>query len=562
MFGKLTQSIRGKFAMAFGVLMLLSVATGAFSIMKLNEVSAIGRRLEGEIAAVSTLGDLGRNSQTLSVISFLEHFSTDPTEHAAYAREAADTRSEFSKSWSEYNAMVSGTEETQLADNLRKAWQHFLAVQEEVVDLDRAGLNSEAGQVLMTDLNHERVAFYTAVRKVQAYREAQARSASAEAAKVNAAARFWIFIALGSLTLFCVLVGWTLTASISGPIGRMTKVMLSLASHETDINVPDTGRKDEIGGMAGALTIFKDKLREGETLRANQAALERDMERQRRSEIAKLAQDFEDAVGNIVKAVSTSAVELQASAQTLSAAAEQTSAQSVAVETGAKLAADNVRSVAAAIEELSASARQVGDQVQRSGDITGAAVDQAVRTRTVMDTLRDDAAEVESVVDLINAIAQQTNLLALNATIEAARAGDAGKGFAVVASEVKGLASQTARSTSTIGVSIEKMQASTGQAVGEIGGIERTIAEVNDIASSITEAVSQQEQTTAEISRNIHEVSRTTAEVTRNINGVTLAAQESSEGALRVLNAAQALAKQSDQLKGEVDNFLNRVRAA
>jgi methyl-accepting chemotaxis protein len=211
---------------------------------------------------------------------------------------------------------------------------------------------------------------------------------------------------------------------------------------------------------------------------------------------------------------------------------------------------------------LSASARQVGTQVMRSGDITGAAVDQAVRTRAVMDTLRGDAADVESVIGLINAIAQQTNLLALNATIEAARAGEAGKGFAVVASEVKGLATQTARSTSTIGESIEKMQASTGQAVDEIGHIERTIAEVNDIAVSIAEAVSQQEQTTAEISRNIHEVSQTTAEVTRNIDGVTQAAQDSSAGALRVLDAAQSLAQQSDRLKGEVENFLNRVRAA
>ncbi len=561
MFSKLTQSIRGKFAFAFGVLMLLSVATGAFSILKLNEVSAIGRKLEGEIAAVSTLGDLARTSQTLSVISFLEHYSSE-AERPGFAQEAAETRSAFSKSWSAYNAMVAGDEETRLAADLRKAWQHFLAVQEEVVDLDRAGLTDEAGHVLMTDLNHERGAFYTAVRKVQSFREAKAQAASAEAAKVNGSARLCIVIAMASLTLFCVLVGWTLTASISGPIGRMTGVMLRLAQHETDINVPDTGRRDEIGGMAGALNIFKDKLREGESLRASQAALEKDMERQRRVEISRLAQDFEDAIGNIVRAVSASASELQASAQTLSAAAEQTSAQSSAVESGAKLAADNVRSVAAAIEELSASARQVGQQVSRSGDITGAAVDQAGRTRTVMDTLREDAAEVESVVDLINAIAQQTNLLALNATIEAARAGEAGKGFAVVASEVKGLASQTAKSTSTIGVSIGKMQASTSQAVGEIGGIERTIAEVNDIASAITEAVSQQEQTTAEISRNIHEVSRTTTEVTRNINGVTQAAQESSEGALRVLNAAQALTRQSDQLKGEVDNFLNRVRAA
>jgi len=179
-----------------------------------------------------------------------------------------------------------------------------------------------------------------------------------------------------------------------------------------------------------------------------------------------------------------------------------------------------------------------------------------------MDTLRDDAAEVESVVDVINAIARQTNLLALNATIEAARAGEAGKGFAVVASEVKGLANQTAQSTSTIGQSIEKMQTSTGQAVDEIGHIERTIAEVNDIAAGISDAVSQQEQTTAEIARNIHEVSQTTADVTRSINGVTQAAQDSSAGAMRVLDAAQSLARQSDRLKGEVENFLNRVRAA
>ncbi len=561
MFAKVTQSIRAKFALAFGVLMVLSIATGAFSILKLNEVSAIGRKLEGEIAAVSTLGDLARTSQTLSTLSFLEHYATGD-ERAGFARESASARSDFSKSWSQYTAMVSGDEEGRLASDLRKAWQHFLAVQEEVVDLDRAGLNAEAGQVLMSDLNDERQTFYNAVRKVQTYRQGKAQDASAQAARVNSSARVWIMIALGSLTAFCVLVGWALTVSISGPIMRMTNVMLRLANHDTDVAVPDTGRRDEIGGMAGALNVFKDKLRETEDLRASQAALEKDMERQRRAEITRLAQDFEDAIGNIVKAVSASAADLQSSAQTLSAAAEETSAQSAAVESGAKLAADNVRSVAAAIEELSASARQVGEQVSRSGDITGAAVDQAMRTRTVIDTLSQDAAEVESVVDLINAIAQQTNLLALNATIEAARAGEAGKGFAVVASEVKGLANQTAKSTSTIGVSIEKMQASTGQAVGEIGNIERTIAEVNDIASSITEAVSQQEQTTAEISRNIHEVSRTTIEVTRNINGVTMAAQESSEGALRVLDAAQLLSQQSDRLKGEVENFLNRVRAA
>ena len=555
-------SIRGKIVTAFGVLMVVSVATGAFSITKLNEVSHIGGRLAQEISAVSTLGDLGRTSQTLSVISFLQHQAPSDDTRAQYAAEAAGARNDFSKSWSDYSTMIAGDDEAKLASNLRKAWQHFLAVQEEVVDLDNAGLHDQANDVLMNDLSHERVTFYEAVRQVQVYRQKEADDATAAAARVNESARLWIVLALGSLTVFCVLVGFMLTVSISRPIGRMTQVMLRLAAHDIDVAIPDTHRRDEIGGMAGALKVFKEKLIEGESLRDAQTALEGEMQVRRRTEIKQLADDFEHAIGAIVTTVSSAAGELQASAQTLSAAAEETSVQSSAVEAGARQAADNVRSVAAAIEELAASARQVGHEVARSSGITGSAVQQAVKTRTSMDALSGDAAAVEQVVGLINDIASQTNLLALNATIEAARAGEAGKGFAVVASEVKGLASQTARSTTTIGVSIAKMQESTQQAVGEISGIESTISEVNMIASSIADAVSQQEQTTAEIARNIHEVSKNTSAVTLNINSVTQAAQESSAGATQVLSAAKALSQQSDMLKGEVRKFLDRVRAA
>ncbi|EGF93181.1 methyl-accepting chemotaxis protein MCP signaling domain protein [Asticcacaulis biprosthecium C19] len=561
MLGKFLFSIRGKIATAFGVLMVLSVATGAFAIYKLNEVSAIGNRLAIEVKAVSTLGDLARISQALGVTSFLEHNATGAAREG-YAAEAAAARNEFSKSWSDYSTMVAGDEEAQLAASLRGAWQHFLAVQEEVADLDQAGLPDMAQEVLMNDLSKERETFYAAVRRIEDYRQAKANAATAAAAKVSESARTWIMIALGSLAVFCVLVGFVLTAGISRPISRMTQVMLKLANHDIHVAIPDTGRRDEIGGMASALKVFKEKLVEAEELRTQQAALEIDMQNQRKVEVVKLADEFEHAVGDIVRAVSNAASELQSSAQTLSAAAEETSVQSSAVEAGARQAADNVRSVAAAIEELAASARQVGGEVARSADIANNAVQQAGRTRGSMDALSGDAAQVESVVSIINAIAQQTNLLALNATIEAARAGEAGKGFAVVASEVKGLANQTATSTTTIGVSIAKMQASTQQAVGEISGIEDTISEVNSIASAIADAVSQQEQTTAEIARNIHEVSQNTSEVTNNINSVTLAAQESSAGATQVLGAAKALSRQSDMLKGEVDKFLARVRAA
>ena len=400
---------------------------------------------------------------------------------------------------------------------------------------------------------------------------ANALRAEAETAAANAEAKFVAELANSQTTLYIatplvLLVGlalsFLLSRSITVPLARMTTTLKALADGDRVRQVPDTGRRDEIGDMARAAQIFKDGLLEADHLRDEQVIAEQRTSEQRKVDMTKLADDFEGAVGEIIETVSSASTELEASAGKLTRTAERAREVTTTVAAASEEASTNVQSVASATEEMASSVNEISRQVHDSARIANEAVGQARKTNNRIEELSKAAARIGDVVELINTIAGQTNLLALNATIEAARAGEAGRGFAVVASEVKALAEQTAKATGEIGQQISGIQAATQESVNDIKEISGTIERLSEISSTIASAVEEQGAATQEISRNVQQAAQGTLQVSSNITDVQRGAGDTGSASSQVLSAAQSLSRDSTRLKLEVGKFLSSVRTA
>jgi len=370
-------------------------------------------------------------------------------------------------------------------------------------------------------------------------------------------------IAAGAIVAV-LLIGIAFFASraIGRPIRNIGGVLIQLADGNTDVKIPYVARGDEIGDTARAASVFKDSLLQMAEIEAQQDAVEARAQEQRKAEMNRLADTFEQTIGEIVNSVSATSMQLESSASTLTKAADTTKRLAGTVAAAAEQASHNVMAVSGSAEEISASTGEISRQSRASSDMAQQAVRQAEMTDGRMTELLDAASRIGNVVNLITDIAEQTNLLALNATIEAARSGEAGRGFAVVANEVKMLAKRTTEATEEIRAQVAGIQSASRESVAALKGIGTTIGRLAETATAIAAAVDEQDATTHDIARNVKHVAHGTSDVATSIVEVNKGTVETETASNNVLISARTLAGESSKLRAKVQDFLATVRAA
>jgi methyl-accepting chemotaxis protein len=371
-----------------------------------------------------------------------------------------------------------------------------------------------------------------------------------------AAAAQQIFIGGGTAILVAaILVAVLLGRSVSRPLIAITGAMERLSGGDTKVAIPGNARRDELGTMAKAVHVFKENAIAKLGLEEAQR-IDRDAMARRQEEINQLIGFFGRSMSGSFRSLSGVSAEMSRTSTSLENAAQTTGSQATVVLGEVGQTAENIQSVAAASQELSASIAEIGRQAGESARGSSAAMQQAAAVVTKVEELREAASAIGSVVELINSIAGQTNLLALNATIEAARAGEAGRGFAVVAGEVKALAAQTAKATSDIAHQVASIQSATGGAAAAIEEISGTVRGVNETAVAIATAVEQQDAATREIARSIESVTVNAASMARGMEQVQRAVGVTGDNAAEVRRTTLALSVDTGSLSAEVQDFL------
>ena len=280
-----------------------------------------------------------------------------------------------------------------------------------------------------------------------------------------------------------------------------------------------------------------------------------DIERKHRQTAMDRLVNLGKSVADITHTITSAANKLETTAQSLDGSTAATTRESAGVAAVSSEASENVHTVAAATEELSASIREITAQMRQSADFAEAAAASAKQSNQQVQQLQHAASEIGNVIGIINAIAAQTNLLALNATIEAARAGESGRGFAVVAQEVKSLAEQTTRATAEIAGQIQAMQSATGDTAGAMRSVVDKIEQITGISLTIASAVEERGAATQEIVRNVSGVSLRMGQMSESAELVHRAANDARSGASEVLTVASGLARNGEMLRDALARF-------
>ncbi len=271
------RSIRFHLTAVFLVLFLLIVVLGFFSIWRLSNFN----RLSADIAEVwlpntRVLGDLNNFTSDFRAIEGSNLLSSDPIEIAATEKQIAELDRSIADAERGFERIRHVAAEDALYTRFKGYWNDYRRIVNQILVLSRSNRKPEA---LALYAGTSRAAYNAASDTLGQLTDQAVANAQAASDRLGVAYRqaFWLIIlgiVIAGVMVVAALVH--ISRSISDPLLHLADRMRRLAASNTDIDIPETERRDEIGEMAQATVVFRNnaiELMSSQRTLARQAAL-------------------------------------------------------------------------------------------------------------------------------------------------------------------------------------------------------------------------------------------------------------------------------------------------
>jgi signal transduction histidine kinase len=270
-------SIRFHLTAVFLLFFLLVVVLGLFSIWRLSNFN----RLSTDVAQIwlpntRVIGDLNNFTSDFRAIEGSYLLSSDSAEIAVTEKQMADLDRSIAEAERGFERIRRDTAEEDLYARFKQRWNDYRAIVNQIVVLSRGNGKAEA---LAMYRGTSRAAYDAASDTLGLLTDQAVANAQAASDRLGVAYRqaFWLIL------LGMVIAGGMVAAalvhisrSISAPILHLADRMRRLAANNTDIDIPETERRDEIGEMAQATVVFRNnaiELMRSQRVLARQAAM-------------------------------------------------------------------------------------------------------------------------------------------------------------------------------------------------------------------------------------------------------------------------------------------------
>lgn len=317
-------SVLVKIAIPLVALGILAIGLVLYARVKLEAVAAQTREFI-EVLSVRQEAYL-RYQMNLSEAGLMSRNIILETNQAEMARYKGLYQAASERAYQSVNTLANLAEtpaRRKIAEELRGLTDYYLSVLNRSVEYGLRNDNAVATEILLQEAPAARARLNTLVdqRTRIIAEQMQAGKQALDAEVSSTIGRLIAFTVIG-LGLAAILCGSIVVFGITRPLARLVAILRRMAQGEIDADIAEARRGDEIGAVGKAVDGIK-------TMVARKAAEDAEVRRiaeeaaatERRRTMIELADSFEGAVGGIIGMVSSSATELQATAQTMTATA-------------------------------------------------------------------------------------------------------------------------------------------------------------------------------------------------------------------------------------------------